>query len=103
MCKNKTELNQLVKKYRKLRREQEQLDALLSDVKEEIKDYVREHGELDDSVSTKPIIFCGVDYKLLLLTITKDNIDTKLLKSDLGADQYSKYNHPSMYESLRIS
>lgn len=103
MCKNKTELNKLVKKYRRLKRDQELLDKSLSEVKEEIKAYVREHGELTNGNPGDPISFRGVDYKLLLLTLTRDNIDTKLLKATLGDKEYSKYNRPTSYDCLRVS
>jgi hypothetical protein len=102
MCRTKTELNAKVDEYRKIRATIDRLNTQLDAIKEDIIEYVVKHGDCDESKTSKPISVNGVDYKLMYLTVVRENLDKKQLKADLG-DDYAKYATDSITHQLRVS
>lgn len=98
MC-NKREFNSKVKKYRELKLAKEAIEAQMNDLKEDIVEYVIDHGE---SSTDSTIYVRGDNFKVSYVTVIRENLDKNKLKAVLG-DGYSMYVIPSSSHQLRVS
>ena len=83
MCKNKSELNQLVEKYRKLDAKQKKLESELKEVKAEIIEYTKAKGKKGGKNNMTFIVF-GEGYKISYITVVSHPLDTDKVRAFLG-------------------
>lgn len=84
MCKNKTELNELVAQYRKLSAKKKKVEEELDLVKEDIIEYVVAKGVKGGKDNNSLIVF-GDGYKVAYITKISHPLDSDKVKSFLGS------------------
>ena len=100
MCKNKTELNELVAKRRKLAAEKKKIEALLKDVDHDIIEYVIAKGTVGGKDNNTLIVF-GDGYKVSYITVVKHPLDSDKVKEYLG-DSLEQFLTESISNKLDI-
>ena len=100
MCKNKTELDALVAKKRKLNALKKKLEARISEIDEEIINYAETKGERGGKDNQTYIVF-GDTYKVSCPLITQHPFDGDKLKGFFG-DRISDFQKTSTYRRVDI-
>lgn len=85
MCKNKSELNELVAKRRKLAALKKKLDDKIKDIDHDIIEYVIAKGEKGGKNNNSLIVF-GDGYKVSYITVISHPLDSDKVKAYLGDD-----------------
>jgi hypothetical protein len=89
MCKNKTELNDLVAKRRKLSALKKKIDEQIKNIDHDIIEYVVAKGELGGKDNNSLIVF-GDGYKVSYITVIQHPLDSDKVKEFLG-DQLPEF------------
>lgn len=100
MCKNKTELNELVSKRRKLAAEKKKIEAQLKEVDHDIIEYVLAKGVMGGKDNNTLIVF-GDGYKVSYITVISHPIDSDKVKAFFG-DKISEFQTEKSSNKLDI-
>lgn len=101
MCKNKSELDKLVAKYRKCTALKKKLEKQLSELSEDITEYVISKG-VKGGTNGCTLIVLGDDYKVSYITSSKTGFDNDKVKALLG-DSLPEYQKVTVYHKLNIN
>lgn len=85
MCKNKSELNELVAKRRKMSALKKKLDDRIKDIDHDIIEYVLAKGERGGKDNNSLIVF-GDGYKVSYITVISHPLDSDKVKAYFGDD-----------------
>jgi len=83
MCKNKSELNELVAKRRKLAAEKKKIESQIKDIDHDIIEYVLAKGTVGGKDNNTLIVF-GDGYKVSYITVISHPLDSDKVKDYLG-------------------
>ena len=100
MCKNKSELNELVAKRRKLAAEKKKIEAQIKEIDHDIIEYVLAKGTVGGKDNNTLIVF-GDGYKVSYITVISHPLDNDKVKAYLG-DNVSEFLTEKMSNKLDI-
>ena len=102
MCKNKLELYRAAKEYKRLTEQKAEIEARLSELKDDIIPYVQKHGISNPrSVSGSKIMHTR-QFKVSCIECARTDPDKDKLKEFFG-EEYSQYTKITEYTQLRVS
>lgn len=100
MCKNKSELNELVAKRRKLSAEKKKIETQIKDIDHDIIEYVLAKGTVGGKDNNTLIVF-GDGYKVSYITVISHPLDNDKIKEYLG-DRLAEFQTEKSSNKLDI-
>ena len=100
MCNNKSELDALVAKKRKLNSLKKKLEARITEIDTEITEYAEAKGERGGKDNSTYIVY-GDGYKVSCILITQHPFDGDKLKKFFG-DKISDFQKTNIYRRVDI-
>lgn len=102
MCKNKIELYRAAKEYKRLSEQKAEIEARLSELKDDIIPFVQEHGVPNPRSVSGSKVMRTRNFKVSCIECARTDPDKDKLKAFFGAS-YPQYTKITEYTQLRVS
>lgn len=102
MCKNKIELYRAAKEYKRLMKQKAEIEAKLSELRDDIIPYVLEHGDPVPKSKYGSAMIYTRGQKVSYIECFRTDLDKAKLQAFLGPS-YDMYTKTTEYGQLRVS